>query len=310
MQTVTLEDKQRPVEGVTTMRVAITGASGLIGTALAARLKSEGHDVRPLKRGAAADWDPATGWIRPGALEGIDAVVHLAGESIGKGRWSPKRKQELRSSRIDSTRLLVSEISKMASPPVFVAASAIGYYGNREDEVLDETSARGEGFLADLVRDWEAESLKAEDAGARTVLLRFGVILAKEGGALPQMMLPFKFGAGGRLGSGRQWFSWVALEDAVSILIRSLTTDMSGVYNVTAPGPVTNRELTKALSKVLKRPAIFPVPPFALRIVLGESANELLLAGQRVLPRRLLDAGYSFRQTEISTALESIVKGS
>ncbi|MCC6267685.1 MAG: TIGR01777 family protein [Dehalococcoidia bacterium] len=292
------------------MRVAITGASGLIGTALAARLKSEGHDVRPLKRGAAADWDPATGWIRPGALEGIDAVVHLAGESIGKGRWSPKRKQELRSSRIDSTRLLVSEISKMASPPVFVAASAIGYYGNREDEVLDETSARGEGFLADLVRDWEAESMKAEDAGARTVLLRFGVILAKEGGALPQMMLPFKFGAGGRLGSGRQWFSWVALEDAVSILIRSLTTDMSGVYNVTAPGPVTNRELTKALSKVLKRPAIFPVPPFALRIVLGESANELLLAGQRVLPRRLLDAGYSFRQTEISTALESIVKGS
>ncbi|MBK7328396.1 MAG: TIGR01777 family protein [Dehalococcoidia bacterium] len=292
------------------MRVAITGASGLIGTALAARLKSEGHDVRPLKRGAAADWDPATGWIRPGALEGIDAVVHLAGESIGKGRWSPKRKQELRSSRIDSTRLLVSEISKMASPPVFVAASAIGYYGNREDEVLDETSARGEGFLADLVRDWEAESLKAEDAGARTVLLRFGVILAKEGGALPQMMLPFKFGAGGRLGSGRQWFSWVALEDAVSILIRSLTTDMSGVYNVTAPEPVTNRELTKALSKVLKRPAIFPVPPFALRIVLGESANELLLAGQRVLPRRLLDAGYSFRQTEISTALESIVKGS
>ncbi|MBK9342590.1 MAG: TIGR01777 family protein [Dehalococcoidia bacterium] len=292
------------------MRVAITGASGLIGTALAARLKSEGHDVRPLKRGAAADWDPATGWIRPGALEGIDAVVHLAGESIGKGRWSPKRKQELRSSRIDSTRLLVSEISKMASPPVFVAASAIGYYGNREDEVLDETSARGEGFLADLVRDWEAESMKAEDAGARTVLLRFGVILAKEGGALPQMMLPFKFGAGGRLGSGRQWFSWVALEDAVSILIRSLTTDMSGVYNVTAPEPVTNRELTKALSKVLKRPAIFPVPPFALRIVLGESANELLLAGQRVLPRRLLDAGYSFRQTEISTALESIVKGS
>lgn len=292
------------------MRVAITGASGLIGTALAARLKSEGHDVRPLKRGAAADWDPATGWIRPGALEGIDAVVHLAGESIGKGRWSPKRKQELRSSRIDSTRLLVSEISKMASPPVFVAASAIGYYGNREDEVLDETSARGEGFLADLVRDWEAESLKAEDAGARTVLLRFGVILAKEGGALPQMMLPFKFGAGGRLGSGRQWFSWVALEDAVSILIRSLTTDMSGVYNVTAPEPVTNRELTKALSKVLKRPAIFPVPPFALRIVLGESANELLLAGQRVLPRRLLDAGFTFRQTEISTTLDSIVKGS
>lgn len=292
------------------MRVAITGASGLIGTALAARLKSEGHDVRPLKRGAAADWDPATGWIRPGALEGIDAVVHLAGESIGKGRWSPKRKQELRSSRIDSTRLLVSEISKMASPPVFVAASAIGYYGNREDEVIDETSARGEGFLADLVRDWEAESMKAEDAGARTVLLRFGVILAKEGGALPQMMLPFKFGAGGRLGSGRQWFSWVALEDAVSILIRSLTTDMSGVYNVTAPGPVTNRELTKALSKVLKRPAIFPVPPFALRIVLGESANELLLAGQRVLPRRLLDAGFTFRQTEISTTLDSIVKGS
>ncbi|MBK7726146.1 MAG: TIGR01777 family protein [Dehalococcoidia bacterium] len=291
------------------MRVAITGASGLIGTALAARLKSEGHDVRPLKRGAAADWDPATGWIRPGALEGIDAVVHLAGESIGKGRWSPKRKQELRSSRIDSTRLLVSEISKMASPPVFVAASAIGYYGNREDEVLDETSARG-GLLADLVRDWEAESMKAEDAGARTVLLRFGVILAKEGGALPQMMLPFKFGAGGRLGSGRQWFSWVALEDAVSILIRSLTTDMSGVYNVTAPEPVTNRELTKALSKVLKRPAIFPVPPFALRIVLGESANELLLAGQRVLPRRLLDAGFTFRQTEISTTLDSIVKGS
>ena len=310
MQTVTVDQAQRPVEGVTTMRVAITGASGLVGKALAARLTAEGHQAVALRRGADADWDPATGWIKPGVLDGVDAIVHLAGESIGTKRWSAKRKQELRSSRIDSTKLIVSEIAKMANPPAFIAASAVGFYGDRADEALNESSSKGTGFLSDLVQEWEAELLKAQQAGARTVVLRFGVILDKDGGALPQMLLPFKFGAGGRLGSGRQWFSWVVLEDVISAIMRSLTSEMSGVYNVTAPEPVTNSTLTKALGKVLKRPTPFPVPPFALRLVIGGSADELLLSGQRVLPKRLLDDGFTFRYTDISSALNAVLKGS
>jgi uncharacterized protein (TIGR01777 family) len=290
------------------MLVAITGASGLVGTALQARLKTEGHTVRPLARGQGKDWDPDTGWIRPAVLEGVDAIVHLSGASIGEGRWSAKRKRELVDSRVGSTRLLITAMSGMEHPPALISASAIGYYGNRGDQVLDETSGKGDGFLAGVVQQWEDEVAKAEAIGARTVRLRFGVVLAKEGGALNRMILPFKFGAGGRLGSGKQWFSWVTLHDLTRVIATAVTdASKSGVYNVTAPEPVTNRELTKALAKAVHRPAIFPVPPFALRLLLGEAADELLLYSQRVLPRRLAEEGFDFDHKEIGEALHAVL---
>lgn len=292
------------------MLVAITGASGLVGTALQARLKAEGHAVRPLSRGPGKDWDPETGWIRPAVLEGVEAVVHLAGASIGEGRWSAKRKRELVDSRVDSTRLLITAMSGLVRPPALISASAIGYYGNRGDAILDETSAKGEGFLAGVVEQWESEVVKAEAIGARTVRLRFGVVLAKDGGALKRMALPFKFGLGGRLGSGKQWFSWVTLHDLTRAITTAITDEsMSGVYNVTAPEPVTNRDLTKALAKAVHRPAIFPVPPFALRLLLGEAADELLLYSQRVLPRRLVEAGFTFDHTDVGEALHAVLEG-
>jgi uncharacterized protein (TIGR01777 family) len=197
----------------------------------------------------------------------------------------------------------------MVRPPALINASAVGYYGDRADEVLDEGSPQGEGFLAQLTGDWEAEALRAEGAGIRTVVLRFGVILAKDGGALPRMVLPFRFGAGGRLGSGKQWFSWVSLKDAVGAIEHAITTDAAGVYNVTAPNPVTNRELTRALSLVLRRPALFPVPRLGLRAVVGESADELLLASQRVEPRCLQAEGFQFQHPEVEPALTAILKG-
>jgi len=296
------------------MRIGITGSSGLIGTALRQQLEAEGHEVRRFLRGKpedpAAVWNPANGWIRPGALEGLDAIVHLAGESIGGGRWTKSRKAALRASRVDSTRLLVSELERMRNPPVLIAASAVGIYGSRGDEVLDEASQGGTGFLADLTREWETEILRARQAGARTVTLRLGVVLAPGAGALSRMALPFKLGLGGRLGGGRQWFSWVALDDAVAVIVRAITTDMTGVYNVTAPGPVTNRELTKTLAVALRRPALFAVPAFVLRGMLGGAADELLLASQRVMPRRLQEAGFAFRYPEISGALNAALKGS
>jgi uncharacterized protein (TIGR01777 family) len=296
------------------MRIGITGSSGLIGTALRKQLEAGGHEVRRFLRGEPEDstavWNPAVGWVRPGAMDGLDAIVHLAGESIGQGRWTQSRKAALRASRVDSTRLLVSELERIANPPALIAASAVGIYGSRGDEVLDEGSPGGSGFLADLTREWEEEILRARQAGARTVTLRLGVVLAPGAGALSRMALPFKLGLGGRLGGGRQWFSWVALEDAVAVILRAITTDMTGVYNVTAPGPVTNRELTNALARVLRRPALFAVPAFALRGMLGGAADELLLASQRVMPRRLADAGLAFRYPEISGALNAALKGS
>jgi uncharacterized protein (TIGR01777 family) len=293
------------------MNVAITGSSGLIGKALSARLAAAGHEPREIRRGPAGqpgvDWDPAAGWMHPGALDGVDAVVHLAGASIGEGRWSGERKRLLRSSRIDSTRLLVSELSAMQRPPALVSASAVGYYGDRGDELLDECSGRGTGFLADLTAEWEAEALGAQLAGVRTAVFRLGVVLAADGGALPRMLLPFKLGAGGRLGSGRQWFSWVALDDVTSALVRAVESPMAGIFNLTSPNPVTNRDLTAALARVLRRPALMPVPAFALRVALGESADELLLASQRVLPRRLEQECFSFAHEEIESALRAVL---
>ena len=296
------------------MRVAITGSSGLIGTALGSHLKANGHSVVPFVRGAAeksgSTWDPATGWIRPGAFEGIDAVVHLAGASIGEGRWTESRRRELLESRVGPTRLLVSHLAKLPKPPAFVSASAVGYYGNRGDAVLTEDSARGTGFLADITTAWE-EAAKEGQGAVRTAILRFGVVLSRDGGAFPRMLLPFRFGAGGTLGRGRQWMSWVALDDVVRAIKYVLETGAEGTLNVTAPGPVTNREFTRALAKVLHRPALFPVPPIALRLLLGGSADELLLASQRVVPTRLVASGFQFQFGEIESGIRvALGKGS
>jgi uncharacterized protein (TIGR01777 family) len=242
-------------------------------------------------------------------MEGADAVIHLSGASIGEGRWTAARKAVLRSSRVDSTRLLVDALGKLRQKPrVFLCASAIGYYGNRGDEILTETSERGTGFLALVARDWEAEAMRAEASGIRPVAMRFGVILSADGGALPRMAVPFKFGVGGRLGSGSQWMSWIALDDVVGI-IRAMIADKGfrGAVNVVAPESVRNAEFTRVLARVLQRPAIFPAPAFALRMALGEMVDSLLLVSQRVRPERLAAAGYAFRYADLEAVLRAIL---
>ena len=295
------------------MRVLISGATGFVGMALTATLRRAGHTVNRLVRpggvGAPGDvgWDPFSGKIELAGLEGADAVVHLAGASIASGRWTESRKQLLRTSRVDATRHLVNGFSKLSRPPkVLVAASAIGYYGDRGDEQLTETSAPGDDFLARLARDWEAESARAEQNGIRTVMLRFGVILSASGGALPRMMLPFKLGAGGRLGSGRQWMSWLSLPEAVGISRYALEKNaLRGAVNAVAPNPVRNAEFTKVLGKILHRPTLFPTPAFALKLALGEMAEALLLSSQRVVPSRLQELGYPFHHAELQSALKT-----
>jgi uncharacterized protein (TIGR01777 family) len=245
------------------------------------------------------------------AMEGADAIIHLCGASIGDGRWTNERKRALRGSRLGPTRVLVDAMAKLRQKPrVFLAASAIGYYGSRGDEVLTEASSNGSDFLAQLTRDWEAESLRAQSFGIRTVLLRFGVILSTRGGALPKMLTPFKFGLGGRLGSGRQWMSWVALEDVVGAIGAALADErFAGPVNVVAPNPEQNAEFTRGLASALRRPAIFPAPAFMLRIALGEMADELLLASHRVRPEKLIAAGFKFRYPDLGSALRAIVVG-
>ena len=309
------------------MKILVTGSTGLVGTALVRALTHEGGTVcrllRPqsVVRGEAATraseygfdvaWNPATGELG-GAAVGADAVVNLAGASIAGGRWSADRKQLLRTSRIDTTRALVAALAKMsARPRVLISASAIGIYGDRDDELLTEDSKTGTDFLSGLAKDWEAEALKAEALGIRVVLARFGIILAREGGALAKMLLPFKLGAGGRLGSGKQWMSWVTLEDVVGVLRLALeNTSMRGAVNVVAPQPVTNTEFTKALAKALHRPALFPAPAFALRLALGEMADALLLSSQRVAPQVLQRSAYSFLHSDLSSGLRAVLSGS
>jgi uncharacterized protein (TIGR01777 family) len=298
------------------MRILVSGASGLVGSALVPALRAAGHTVnrlaRPGSTAAPGDvyWDPPVGRAENGGLEGADAIVNLAGASIAERRWTPARKQILRTSRVDSTRHLVSALSKLSRPPrVFVSASAVGYYGNRGDEVLTESSAPGRGFLAALAQEWEAEAAKAEQFGARAVMLRFGVILATGGGALPRMLLPFKLGVGGRLGSGRQWMSWVTLDDAVAIVQHALANDaLRGPLNAVAPNAVTNSEFTKTLGRVLRRPTIFPAPAFALKLALGEMAEALLLASQRVEPQRLKAAKFAFGDAQLEPALQRVLR--
>lgn len=302
-------------EGRAIMKVLISGASGLVGTAVADALRKEGHTVarfvRPGGNALPGDvcWDPTSGTVDAAAMQGADAVICLSGASVGEGRWSAARKKVLRDSRVDTTRVLADSLGRLHQKPhVFIAASAIGYYGSRGDEILTESSAAGNDFIALLAREWESESMRAESAGIRTVILRFAVILSPKGGALARMVLPFKLGAGGRLGSGKQWMSWVALDDVVQIIRGAIADErMRGPVNVAAPGPVQNEEFTRILAKVLHRPAIFPAPAFALRIALGEMADSLLLASQRVIPEKLRAAGYQFRFENLEAALRALL---
>lgn len=293
------------------MKILMTGSSGLVGTAAGAQLRKDGHIVCPLVRlprvagPGEAVWDPETGALDSAAAAGAEAVVNLGGASIGEGRWSESRKQLLRSSRIDATRNLVNALGQLdPRPHVLVSASAIGYYGNRGDESLMEDSQPGNDFLANLVRDWEEESLRAATHGIRVVILRFGIVLSRRGGALAQMLGPFQMGVGGRLGSGKHWMSWIALEDVAEIISRAVSEEKwKGIYNAVSPEPVTNAGFTRALGKVLHRPTLFPAPRAALRLLLGEMADGMVLASQRVLPRKLLDQGYSYLYPDLEPAL-------
>ena len=302
------------------MKILMTGSTGLVGTGLQKELKRAGHTlcrlVRPdtkveaLKNSGGFDvkWDPATGELG-GAGVGADAVVNLGGASIAEERWTAERKRVLRASRVDTTRALVNALTKMAARPrVLVSASAIGYYGNRGDETLREESPAGNDFLSEIAKEWEAEALKAEVLGIRVVVPRFGVILAREGGALAKMAQPFRLGVGGRIGSGRQWMSWITLRDVVAILQLALENGTArGPINVVAPEPVRNAEFTAALAKALHRPALFPAPPFALRMMLGEMADALLLSSQRVVPGQLEKLGYRFEDSDLSKALTTLL---
>lgn len=292
------------------LKILVSGASGFVGSALVPFLTAAGHDVVRLVRRAAraadeAQWDPETGLVDLELAEGADALIHLAGAGIADKRWNPARKQLLRGSRVDATRVLCESLGKLQLPPkAFVSASAIGLYGDRGDEPLDEDSPAGRGFLAELVRDWEAAAEPARAAGLRVAHMRLGVLLDAGGGALARMLLPFKLGAGGRLGSGAQFMSWVALDDALAALLHAVRTDtLEGAVNVVAPQPVSNAEFTRALGAALRRPTVLPMPSFAARLAFGELADELLLASQRVAPSRLQQSGFEFAWPTLSGAL-------
>jgi uncharacterized protein (TIGR01777 family) len=287
-----------------TLRVAITGASGLVGSALVPFLKSGGHDVVRLE----VSWDPARGELEARALEGIDAVVHLSGENIAAGRWSAERKASLRSSRVESTHLLCRTLAGLECPPrVLINASAVGLYGDRGDELVDEKSAPGRGFLAQLCREWEAATGPAEESSIRVVRLRIGLALAAAGGVLTPLLLPARLGLGGRVGSGEQFMSWIALDDLLGVIHFALFEEgLSGPVNAVAPSPVTNAELARTLGRVLRRPAALPVPASLLRVALGrEMAEETALVSTKVHPGRLQAVGFRFLHPELEPALRA-----
>jgi hypothetical protein len=295
------------------VKVLVSGASGLIGRVLVRSLRSQGHQVRCLRRGRADGddlaWDPEAGALDPGALEGLDAVVHLAGEHIAGGRWTRTRKARILSSRVQGTRLLSEKLAGLSHPPqVLVCASAVGYYGDRGAEELSEDSPPGRGFLAEVCRAWEGAADPARAAGIRAVHLRFGMVLSAQGGALPRMLPPFRLGLGGRLGSGVQWMSWIHLEDAVAAIGHVLEREnLGGPFNAVSPSPCANAEFTRTLGRVLRRPALIPVPAWALRLALGEMARELLLSSARALPSRLLESGFRFEHPELEAALRHLL---
>ena len=296
------------------MKVILTGSNGLIGSELAATLQRAGDEVTRLVRSGPgpgdALWDIDASTIDAPALEGHDAVVHLAGAGIGDHRWSESYKREVHDSRTRGTALLCETLAKLERPPrVLVSGSAVGWYGDRGDEQLSEASGPGTGFLAEVVKDWEAATEAASDAGIRVVRLRSGVVLSRKGGALKKQLLPFKLGAGGKLGSGKQWLSWIALDDEVGAILHLIRREtLRGPVNATAPNPVTNAEFTQALGAALHRPTIATVPRFALKAVFGgQMATEMLLAGQRVLPRALEASGFAFRFPRVDEALRALL---
>lgn len=299
-----------------TRQVLITGASGLIGTALAYRLQKAGLLVRRLVRRPPRSaeeiaWDPERGILPGRELEGLDAVVHLAGENVASGRWSRARMAAIRDSRVGGTALLAQRLADLARPPrVLVSASAIGYYGDRGEELLDESATAGQSFLAQVCAEWEASAQPARNAAIRVVHPRIGLVLATHGGALAKMLTPFRLGLGGRLGSGRQWMSWITLEDVVSILELSvLDESLKGPLNAVAPDPVRASEFTRSLARTLERPAFAHVPAFALRALVGRMAEDLLLASIRVEPRKLERLGFEWRQPTLEAALRDLLQG-
>ncbi len=298
------------------MKTLISGASGLVGTHLIPTLKAKGHEVYKLvrktpKSSDEIQWDAEKGFgeTEQAKLENFDAVVHLAGDNVALENWSDEKKRKIKDSRVVGTRVLVDALKQAKHPPeIFVSASAVGFYGDRKDEVLTEDSKQGTGFLTEVCTAWEDEIEKAEEF-ARVVFLRIGVVLAKDGGALEKMLTPFKFGVGGTIGSGKQWMSWIALDDLIKLIHFALENkNLRGAVNAVAPNPATNEEFTKTLGKVLHRPTILPVPEFAIKLLFGEMGETLLLHGARVLPKKLKDAGFEFEFTNLEDAMINVLR--
>ena len=292
------------------MQVVMTGASGLIGSALRPALTAAGHEVVSLVRREPRSpdevrWDPAAGWLDVDSLAGTGAIVHLAAENLGQ-RWTEETRRDVLDSRVQGTRLVAEAVARLDPRPVLLAASAVGYYGQRGDQVLTEGSSAGEGFMSEVVRAWESAAEPARTAGARVVHFRQGMVLAKEGGALARMLLPFKLGVGGRVGSGTQWWSWVTRDDIVAAYLYALDEPLDGVYNLAAPA-VTNAEFVRALGEAIRRPTVIPVPGFAIKLLWGEMGEEVLLGGQRVVPERLPDAGFTFAYPDVRGALVHVL---
>ncbi len=295
------------------MRIAVSGSSGLVGSALVSFLTAAGDEVIRLVRtsltGGDVQWNPALGVKDLSRLEGVDAVVHLAGENIAAGRWTPQRKDAIRRSRVEGTRQLCESLGRLSRrPKVLISASAIGYYGDRGNEILTEGSSPGKDFLAQVCREWEAATEPASRAGIRVVHLRFGMILSPAGGALQKMLVPFRLGAGGRMGSGAQYVSWIAIDDAIGAIHHAVCTEsLERAVNGVAPTPVLNAEFTRTLARVLSRPAVLPIPSVAARLAFGEMADALLLASARVVPTRLQASGYRFQYPELESALRHLL---
>lgn len=297
------------------MKVLLSGSSGLVGSALIPVLTGGGHQAVRLVRSQPSDevsevrWDPDAGDIDAAGLKGVEAAVHLAGESIAAGRWTAAKKARILESRVKGTRLLAEALAGLKQPPkVLVSASAVGYYGNRGEETLREESASGSAFVSEVCRQWEAATEPAAAAGIRVVNLRFGVMLSATEGALPRLLTPFRLGVGGRLGSGKQFMSWITIDDVVGAILHAMGTEtLRGPVNAVAPQPVTNREFTKILGRVLGRPTVFTMPAFAARLAFGQMADELLLCSQRVEPAKLLASGYQFRFPELEGALRHLL---
>lgn len=281
------------------MKILISGSSGLIGSALKNKLSSEGHECISLSRDFSQDIN----------FDGIDTVIHLAGENIAQGRWTKSKKSKIRDSRVIGTKQLSKQIAESEhKPSLFISSSATGYYGDRESEIIDENSPEGTGFLSEVCKDWENSTQAASNSGVRTVLIRTGIVLSKDGGALKKMLPPFKMGGGGILGSGKQYMSWISLEDEINAILYIINNkNIHGPVNLTSPNPVDNKEFTKILGKVLKRPTIAPLPSFVAKLLFGEMADAILLKGNRVIPNKLLNCGFEFKHQFLEEALRDIL---